>query len=82
MIIIYEGTNTNPWLMSVVPQFWRYVGEVLKTFLMEREKAFLYGCETGLLLGEVRVKVVHILDGILQNQTNMLLFLISSTFVH
>lgn len=50
--------------MSVVPQFWSYVAKVFKTVLMEREKAFLYGCETGVLLGEVRVKVVHILDGI------------------
>ncbi len=55
--------------MLVQSQLWSGVGEVFKIVLVERKKTVLNGCKTGFLLSEVRVKIVHIFNRILQNKT-------------
>lgn len=37
------------------------VGEVLEVILVQGDQGLFYGGECGLFLGEVRIKVVHIL---------------------
>jgi len=66
--------------MLVPSQLWSCVSEVFKIFLVEREKAVLYGCKTGFLLGEVRVEICHILNRLLQTKTKTLFFTIYSNF--
>ncbi len=55
--------------MLVQSQLWSCVGEVFKIVLVEGVNAVLNGCKTGFLLSEVRVKIVHIFNRLLQNKT-------------
>lgn len=57
--------------MLLQSQLWSCVGEVFKIVLLDMENTVLNGCKTGLLLSEVRVKIVHILNRILQSKTKM-----------
>lgn len=50
--------------MLLQSQLWSCVGEVFKIVLVEREMTVISGCKTGLLLSELRVKIVHILNRI------------------
>ncbi len=59
--------------MLLQSQLWSCVGEVFKIVLVEGVNAVLNRCKTGFLLSEVRVKIVHIFNRLLQNKTNIIL---------